>query len=438
MQAAICTLILSQQENKIHNNFRRSTMSQKKNSPVVRNRGYARAGFTVRERHNERKNAEYGNGDICPEREHLNVHFRQNFSPDGTPETYAETYNRLLAEGTIVEKGLRADAKIFAELVFDVNTDYFERKGGYEFARKFYEEAYRLAVKEVGDERYILSAVLHADEKNSALSKALGRDVYHYHLHVVYVPVVMKDVLWSKRTKDPSLIGTVKERIPQVSHSKKWPIRVKAERDGKMVTLNSYSLLQDRYFEHMKAAGFDDIERGERGSTKEHLETLDYKIQQDEKRLEVLDRQIEKKETQIEKLDAKLEVKQTKAATLAEVDAMGHSLPLVPGLHLSDDEAKRLKALARKSIGVDKRPTEYQKKIDTLNGELRNLDSQIRDLRQSYGAAARERDSYKQNYNRLLEEVKPFLEAIRKFPQQLLVFVRTLFPQKNHNKEVQR
>jgi hypothetical protein len=220
MQAAICTLILSQQENKIHNNFRRSTMSQKKNSPVVRNQGYTRAGFAVRERHNERKNEVYGNGDICPERERLNVHFRQNFSPDGTPETYAETYNRLLADGAIVEKGLRADAKIFAELVFDVNTDYFERNGGYEFAKKFYEEAYRLAVNEVGNERYILSAVLHADEKNVALSAELGRDVYHYHLHVVYVPVVMKDMLWSKRTKDKSLIGTVKERIPQVSHSK--------------------------------------------------------------------------------------------------------------------------------------------------------------------------------------------------------------------------
>ena len=44
----------------------------------------------------------------------------------------------------------------------------------------------------------------------------------YYHLHVVYVPVVEKQVLWSKRCKDPLLIGTVKETIMQVSHSKKW------------------------------------------------------------------------------------------------------------------------------------------------------------------------------------------------------------------------
>ena len=36
----------------------------------------------------------------------------------------------------------------------------------------------------------ILSAVMHADEINRAMTEALGREVYHYHLHVVYVPVV--------------------------------------------------------------------------------------------------------------------------------------------------------------------------------------------------------------------------------------------------------
>jgi flagellar biosynthesis chaperone FliJ len=330
----------------------------------------------------------------------LNVHFQQNFSPDGTPETYAETYNHLLAEGTIIEKGLRSDAKVFAELVFDVNTDYFERNGGYDFAVKFYEEAYRMAVKEVGDERYILSAVLHADEKHAALSAELWRDVYHYHLHVVYVPVVMKDILWSKRTKDKSLIGTIKERIPQVSHSKKWPIRVQVERDGKTVMLNSYSLLQDRYFESMREAGFEGFERGECGSTRAHLEVLDYKIQQEKKRLEALEKQAEKKEKQIEKLDAKIEVNQTTVATLDEINAMGKP-ELLGGVHFTDDEAKRLKSLAKKTVAAqqefDKRAAEYKKKIAALESNVRELQGQISDWRQSYGAVARERDSYNLN-----------------------------------------
>ena len=56
------------------------------------------------------------------------------------------------------------------------------------YASAFYAEAYRAAVDIVGGEQYILSAVMHADELNQGMSKALGYDVWHYHLHVVYAP----------------------------------------------------------------------------------------------------------------------------------------------------------------------------------------------------------------------------------------------------------
>jgi hypothetical protein len=242
-------------------------MAVKIDKTVVRDTGRQAKNCETCERHNERQKDIYFNADIVQERANLNVHF---LKCDG--ETYEQKFNRLIENGTVVKRGLKADAKIFSELVFDVNTDYFEQHGGYEYAKKFYEEAYRMAVTEIGGEQYILSAVLHADERNKALSEQLGRDVFHYHLHVIYVPVVEKEVLWTKRCKDPALVGTVKEVIPQISHSKKWPIRVPVERDGKTIILNSYSLLQDRYFEHMRAAGFDGFERGERGSTSEHLE----------------------------------------------------------------------------------------------------------------------------------------------------------------------
>jgi len=260
-------------------------MSAKIDRTVVRNAAYRGGEFSVRERHNERKNESYLNGDIDKSRADMNIHFRQNFSPAGVPETYEQTFNRLLDEGAIVKRGLKPDAKVFDELIFDVNTAYFENHGGYEYARKFFEEAYRCAVNEIGGEQYVLSAILHADERNRALSDELGRDVFHYHLHVVYVPVVEKQILWSKRTKDPTLIGTIKEVIPQISHSKKWPMRVPVERDGKTIILNAYSLLQDRFYEHMRAAEFEGFERGERGSTREHLSDLEYKTMKESERL---------------------------------------------------------------------------------------------------------------------------------------------------------
>ena len=71
-------------------------------------------------------------------------------------------------------------------LIFDVNSAYFHNHGGYEFAKQFFADAYKGAIQIVGGEQYVLSAVMHADERNRAMSDALGQDVFHYHMHVVY------------------------------------------------------------------------------------------------------------------------------------------------------------------------------------------------------------------------------------------------------------
>ena len=134
--------------------------------------------------HNEREKSSYVNQDIVPERSHLNVHFKK---PDGG---YVEQFGQMEADGIISTRGIKEDAFRYGELIFDVNSAYFFNHGGYDFAKQFYHDAYQAAIKIVGGEQYILSAVMHADERNRAMSEALGQDVYHYHLHVVYVPVV--------------------------------------------------------------------------------------------------------------------------------------------------------------------------------------------------------------------------------------------------------
>ena len=93
---------------------------------------------------------------------------------------------------------------------------------------QFYADAYKAAVEIVGGEQYILSAVMHADERNRAMSEAPWRGcVTHYHLHVGLYPGGGKaEILWSKRCKDEALRGTVKETITQVSRSKKWEFQV--------------------------------------------------------------------------------------------------------------------------------------------------------------------------------------------------------------------
>ena len=266
----------------------------KENFCVARVETRTRASVGKFERHIERKNESYENMNVDLSRTPMNVSFK------GCGEqTYNEYLDELIAAGTVSLKGLKPDATVFDEMIMDVNTDYFEQNGGYEYACRFYEEAFHFAEKIYGKDN-IISAVMHADELNVAMTEKYGRPIYHYHLHIMALPVVDKEVRWSKRCKDPELVGKIKEVIHQVSHSKKWRSEKAVDEDGnpilnskgKQIYHASYSILQDKLFEHMQGAGITSFIRGERGSTAENLTSLEYKIKQDEKRLAELSERI--------------------------------------------------------------------------------------------------------------------------------------------------
>ena len=79
----------------------------------------------------------------------------------------------------------------------------------------------------------------------------------------------------------------------QVSRSKKWASQPSLDangqpllsKNGKPILRSSYSVLQDQFYDRMRAAGYDDIERGQRGSTEEHLTVTQFKVQQEQQRL---------------------------------------------------------------------------------------------------------------------------------------------------------
>ena len=320
---------------------------------IVRNHDLKAPGDVAKiQEHNEREKKYYSNQDIVAERTAMNVHFK------APTASYTEMFEQLEREKVISTRGLKPDAVKFGELVFDVNSAYFYNHGGYEFAKQFYADAYKAAVEIVGGEQYILSAVMHADEQNRAMSEALGEDVYHYHLHVVYIPVVEKQVLWSKRCKDKSLVGTVKETLMQVSRSKKWASKPALDADGKpmlnakgkTILKSSYSVLQDDFFNFMRSAGYNDIERGERGSTEEHLTVTQFKVKAEQQRLEAMSEQVAQAEQALEKQEHKLDAlkKETKAAkaaalTAREIKAMGKRNPLTGSVTLTAQECSELK-----------------------------------------------------------------------------------------------
>lgn len=111
----------------------------KVNFCVARVETRTRASVAKFERHIERKNESYENMNVDLSRTPMNVCFK------GCGDlSYNEKLDEMIAAGTVSLKGLKPDAKVFDEMILDVNTDYFEKNGGYDYARRFYEEAYRL------------------------------------------------------------------------------------------------------------------------------------------------------------------------------------------------------------------------------------------------------------------------------------------------------
>ena len=365
--------------------------------------------------HNEREKESYSNQDIVPERTPMNVHFK-------TPTAgYMEMFEKMVSDGTISTRGLKADADKFGELVFDVNSAYFYNNGGYDFAKQFYADAYQAAVQIVGGEQYILSAVMHADERNRAMSDALGQDVYHYHLHVVYVPVVEKEIRWTKRCKDPSLVGTVKERIMQVSMRKKWeskpvlgedgkPLKTKT---GKVVLKQSYSVLQDDFFSYMRAADYTDVERGERGSSEEHLTVTQFKVMKEQERLSALQETKTEMQSEIaelqeaqlkesEKLDKAKERIQKQKLDLKRIDEIEVKPTLIGNkVTVDKDDFDMVITAAKKHIAQDKKESALQKALDGANKLIAELKKIIVDLKQRLSAATKELSEYKSVRNRL-------------------------------------
>lgn len=404
---------------------------------VARNVNLTASKIANAQRHNEREKESYTNPDIVPDRLSYNVHFK---SPTGS---YAEMFEQMKTDGVISTRGLKDDANLYGELIFDVNSAYFYNHGGYEFAKQFYADAYKAAVDIVGGEQYILSAVMHADEQNRAMSEALGEAVYHYHLHVVYIPVVEKQILWSKRCKDKSLVGTVKETIMQVSSSKKWQSKTALDENGnpmltakgKPILKKSYSVLQDDFFSAMRAAGYTDVERGERGSTEEHLTVTQFKVQAEQERLETVTNLVAQAEQTLEDTQAaadrqkkrlavlQKETKTAKAAalTVQDIEAMGKKNALTGNVSLTPQECDTLKKYAVNGI--------------VAKADNRRLKEKLASAEQSATIWKQRFEALNEKYQELKKKAQPYLDALEIASERVRAFLNAILARGRQQQE---
>ena len=402
----------------------------KTNYSVARVVTYTKQSIGKAERHNERKNTNYSNMNVDLEQTKNNVYYKT------CNTTYNERLKELVDTGKVSLRGLKDNANIFDELILDINSDYFEKHGGYDFAKRFYEEAFHFAEKEYGTDN-IISAVMHADEQNIALTEEYGKPIYHYHLHVIALPVVKKEIKYSKRTKDKSLVGKVKETIMQVSHSKKWKSQKALDIEGneilddkgKTILIKSYSLLQDRFYKYMSDNGFKDFIRGEKGSTSEHLTDLEFKAKKEQEKLQEITDKVKVQQVKFsENTFAIEETEKQINQTQQELDKIKKDV----------NDYKSYKGdIDNIDVGKSKL---FGKKVELNTNDYQNLvkyakkgviaDVEITKLKD-------ENSKLKHDFNELIEKTRDFIHAIAYAPTKVMNFFKTLFKEEKQERQRQ-
>ena len=251
---------------------------------------------------------------------------------------------------------------------------------------------------------------------------------------MVYIPVVEKQILWSKRCKDEALRGTVKEVITQVSRSKKWESKPVLGEDGnpmlnakgKKILKSSYSVLQDDFFNFMRNAGYTDVERGERGSTEEHLTVTQFKVQAEQQRLEAVTGQVAQAEQNLEDAKAatakqkkKLESlqKETKAAktialTVQDIEVMGKKATFGNNITLTPDECDTLKRYAVNGI--------------IANADNKRLKEKLASAEKTVSIWKQRYEAVNEKYMKLKQKAQPFLDALEIASEKVRAFINSI------------
>lgn len=161
-------------------------------------------------------------------------------------------------------------ADVACEFLLSASPEYFEGKSRDEI-EKWAKTSLDFITEKIGiEEKNVLHAVVHMDEKNP-------------HLHVVAVPLVEK---YDGRRKQDVL-----------AISRKHFIKNREE----------MAQVQTDYVDHLKENGID-LERGQEKSGVKHLDVARYKLQETQKDLEKIEMNLGEKEQDLEEKNMELEL----------------------------------------------------------------------------------------------------------------------------------
>ena len=217
----------------------------------------------------------------------------------------------------------------------------------------------------------------------------------------------------------------------QVSRSKKWaskPLLDDAgepvlQKNGKPVLKKSYSILQDDFFNYMRAAGYTDVKRGERGSTEEHLTVTQFKVQQEQERLGSLSAQIDQKEQHLTQTSKTLSKKEKELAAVQKKAAVTKDALI----HAQDVESLGKRTLLGNYSLTEDELSSLKKQA--AHGYI--VDVENRQLKQQLAAAKRDCAEWQTRYRDLRNDVQPYLDALLHAPERVRNFFENILARKS-------
>ncbi|NIK13479.1 hypothetical protein FHR85_002947 [Alkalibacillus almallahensis] len=341
--------------------------------------------------HNQREKESKTNGDIDKTKTHLNYDL---VNPE--PINYNEKIQEIINTQKTSTRKTRSDAVLVNELLVTSDRDFFDGLSEKE-REQFFQESYKLFAERYGEQN-VAYATVHNDEKTP-------------HMHLGVVPM----------------------------------------RDGKLQSKNVFDRqelrwIQDEFPKHMKSLGFE-VERGEKGSDREHVDMLKYKEQTLNEKIQGLETELSQKQQEKTEIDTSIQKIQSELQDLSsavdhskridEIDFKESGFINSKSVKLERFDFDRMKTLAKVSEALkgenetilDKN-TQLEKKNMNLEKENLNLKKDNKDL-QKENQLLKQENKFLQ---RTLEQVKYyFKDQVQELAQKIGYLKSDLLDRMNVN-----
>ena len=298
--------------------------------------------------HNQRESKNSKNKDINRDRTILNydLHNEKHIN-------YNYKIKEIIKDGYSVDKGIRKDAVVMTSTLITSDNEYFKNLP-HEDQEKFFKQTYEF-LKEKYGEKNIVAATVHLDETTP-------------HMHLCSVPLTEDGRLSAKIIFNRKALLQLQSELPK----------------------------------HLQSKGFD-VQRGEAGSEKTHLNTQDFKLKTKQAELKKGEIEFDKAYNELNIKSKTLENLTTNISNLEHTDVKKSFIG--SKVTLQEEDYNKIIDLAKKgvlnenslndlkkvnislksdSLSYHKGFTEYFDKYSKLKKEHKKLNANVVDLIKEY------------------------------------------------------